>query len=797
MFDRRHFLSAAGGVTVAAGAPLRPSRAQAGHREPGDAGVRIDRRALVSRHNVVRTSANQKWPLQVGNGSFAFNVDVTGLQTFTPFNTMANWAWYSAPLPPGQKPSDFQGQVWDTHGRPVRYWIPNDTQTALSDWMRMYPQLISLGRIGLRPVTRDGRDATSGDLTDCRQELDLWTGTLDSRFKVDGEPVRVRTCCHPDVDAVAVTVESPLIAAGRLSVFVDLPFVDTLTKAAVFVGDWDHPDAHETSLVRRAGRRADITHTLGGLHDTTYHVGLRWSAGAELTAPARAPLTITSARYGAGSSWADVTDRLRAKVADDSLFATVDADLVGTDTGADDVLAVAYRYGDEARRERVATGARLRIGRLAEKHRYTLTGGEHGRVEFVCVFSPETARSLPRPDAVFAAGARHWPRFWRSGGAVDLSGSTDPRWFELERRIVLSQYLEAVNDAGSFPTQESGLVLRTWWGKALMEMYWWHAAHWALWNRWDILDRSVTIFQRMLPSSRRRAAAQGYKGAKWPKMIGPDLRQSPGETNVLLIWQQPHPMFLAELDYRAHPTRETLEKWREVLFATADFLASYAFWDEPTKRYILGPPLQVMSENVDPKVAMNPAFELSYWRFGLRIAQTWRERLGLTRDPDWDKVLHGLAELPVQDGVYVLYEGVPDMWTKYNFDHPGPAVVYGWLPGDGVDMNTFLRTAHKVFAEWRVDKFSWDFPMLAMTAARIGEPERALHWLLYPGGADNIDDAGYGDTHGYPYFPDNSGLLYAVAFMCAGWDGAPDRHAPGFPDDGTWTVRWENLSPAL
>lgn len=124
-------------------------------------------------------------------------------------------------------------------------------------------------------------------------------------------------------------------------------------------------------------------------------------------------------------------------------------------------------------------------------------------------------------------------------------------------------------------------------------------------------------------------------------------------------------------------------------------------------------------------------------------------------------------------------------------------VVYGWLPGDGVDKDTFLRTAHKVFAEWQVDRWSWDFPMIAMTAARIGEPEQALHWLLYPGGANNIDDAGYGDTHGYPYLPDNGGLLYAIAFMCAGWDGAPDRHAPGFPDDGTWTVRWENLSPAL
>jgi len=36
-----------------------------------------------------------------------------------------------------------------------------------------------------------------------------------------------------------------------------------------------------------------------------------------------------------------------------------------------------------------------------------------------------------------------------------------------------------------------------------------------------------------------------------------------------------------------------------------------------------------------------------------------------------------------------------------------------------------------------------------------------------------------------------------VAMMAAGWDGAPDKNAPGFPDDGSWTVRLEGLKPAL
>jgi hypothetical protein len=47
-----------------------------------------------------------------------------------------------------------------------------------------------------------------------------------------------------------------------------------------------------------------------------------------------------------------------------------------------------------------------------------------------------------------------------------------------------------------------------------------------------------------------------------------------------------------------------------------------------------------------------------------------------------------------------------------------------------------------------------------------------------------------------PYLPGNGGLLYAVAMMAADWDHAPDRPAPGFPNDGNWTVKWEGLKKA-
>ena len=354
------------------------------------------------------------------------------------------------------------------------------------------------------------------------------------------------------------------------------------------------------------------------------------------------------------------------------------------------------------------------------------------------------------------------------------------------------------NEAGSLPPQESGLVNNGWSGKFHMEMYLWHGAHWAVWDRWPLLDRSTGIYRHFLPSSRARAQEQGFAGARWPKMTSPAGRESPNIINPFLLWQQPHPMFFAELDYRAHPTPETLEKWREVLFETADFMVSFAFREDASGRYVLGPPICLVSENSDIRVTQNPTFELSQWRFGLRVAQLWRARLGLERDPEWDEVLYGLAPLPVQEGVYVTYEGISDMWTRFNFEHPGLIGAYGLLPGDGVDLPTMQKTADKVFAGWQFDRtWGWDFPMLAMCAARLGNPAQALDFLLYAGPRFEFDDAGLATGGPFPYFPSNGALLYAVALMAAGWDGAPQRHAPGFPDDGSWTVRAEGLHRAL
>lgn len=252
--------------------------------------------------------------------------------------------------------------------------------------------------------------------------------------------------------------------------------------------------------------------------------------------------------------------------------------------------------------------------------------------------------------------------------------------------------------------------------------------------------------------------------------------------------------------HRARKDRSTLESFQEVVFATADFMAAYANWDEGTRRYGLGPPLQGAQEVFPKDRTFNVTFELAYWRWGLETAQHWRERLGLPREESWDRVLRGLANPVVADGKYLFAESAPDSYTdeRWRRDHPSVVGALGVLPGRGIDPETMRRSLDWIWAHWNwPDTWGWDYPMVAMCAARLGDPAKAIDALLMDPPKNHYRLNGH--NHQRPgltiYLPGNGGLLAAVAMMAAGWDGAPPGIAPGFPRDGGWTVRSEGLRP--
>jgi hypothetical protein len=666
--------------------------------------------------------------LSVGNGHFAFTVDVTGLQSFPeyydkgiPLGTQSDWGWHSFP---DTSHYTFEESLkeYAFHGRKVKYsvqWKTPERNRRAADWFRQNVHRLQLGNLGFELIKKDGTMATVQDIRDIHQVLALWKGEITSAFTLEGIPVYVSTLVHPRQDLIAVSVRSGLISQGRLRVRLRLPYPTGNWDDA---GDnWTHEDRHVSKMVWDDSTGVIIEHTLDS---TRYFVSMEWRGAASC--------------------------------------------------------------------------------QQKSPHYFSVTPRSKNAFTFTCRFT----RSYPlnhAPGYTFTkiANTTFWSYFWQTGGAVDFSGSTDPRAAELERRIVLSQYLTRIQDAGDCPPQETGLIYNSWYGKFHLEMHWWHEAQFALWGHPELLERSLDWYFHAEPGAKAIAARQGYKGIRWQKMTDPSGREAPSSVGAYLIWQQPHFIYLAELCYRAQKdpaaAKALSEKYAPLVFGTADFMASYARWDTNMRRYVLGPGLIPAQERFREDSTYNPCFELAYWRWALGMAQQWRSRLGLPPDAGWQRVIDGLSALPQKDGLYYPAESASDAYTnpRYRGDHPAVLATFGMLPATkGLDTAIIHATFDWVEKNWDwPSTWGWDYPLMAMTATRLGLPEKAIDVLLMPVKKNTYlpDGHNYQDNRLRVYLPGNGGLLAAIALMCAGYEGCPIPN-PGIPKDGKWKVKWEGLN---
>jgi len=417
-----------------------------------------------------------------------------------------------------------------------------------------------------------------------------------------------------------------------------------------------------------------------------------------------------------------------------------------------------------------------------------------------CEFLKDAPQASPELFASTQDAARqYWNRFWKEGAAVDFSQCTDQRAAELERRVVLSQYLMAIQCSGSMPPQETGLTYNSWFGKFHLEMHWWHAVHFALWNRPGLLEHSLDWYRSAEPVAREIAERQGFEGIRWMKMTDPSAKEAPSKVGSFLIWQQPHFIYMAELIYRNNPSVEIIDRYKDLVFETARFMADFATYDEKNNRYVLKGIIPAQ-ETLRASETVNPPFELSYWHFALNLAQTWRERTGLPRDEQWQKVIDQLSPLASLDGLYLAAETAPETYKDVRFtsDHMAVLGAVGIMPQSRLaEIPVMKNTLHWIWDNWNWDKtWGWDYPMTAMNAARLGEPEKAVGALLMNKRTNTylVNGHNFQDDRLRVYLPGNGGLLTAVAMMCAGWDGCTVKN-PGFPKDGKWKVRWEGLKP--
>lgn len=686
----------------------------------------IDRKSVVARHNVIVKSIDTLSSLTVGNGKFAYTVDVTGLQSFpeyyakgVPLGTQSEWGWHSFPNPENLKfsetlkPYDFNGKADRLYA--VQIDEPARNKNAVS-YFRANPARLQLGNVGLELLKKDGSIAQPQDLQDIHQELNLWTGEISSTFSLEGTAVKVLTIADAERDIISVHITSALLKQKRIKVRFRFPYP---SNQFTDVGtNYKNNSAHETTVSQS-------------------------SSGAVFSRK------LDEDRYCVKSSWTD--KGILTKTAD---------------------------------------------------HDFALLPAPKDNFQLTVSFSPaKVSGSLPGFTEVEKSSITGWNKFWLSGAAIDLAGSTDSRANELERRIVLSQYLTRVQCAGNFPPQETGLTYNSWYGKPHLEMYWWHAAHYALWGRTELLEKSLKWYFDVYDGAREIAERQGYEGVRWQKMTDHQGVESPSSVGSFLIWQQPHVIYLAELIYRNNPSKAVLEKYQKLIFGSADFMASFAHLDAKTQRYNLGKGIIPAQECYNPLETFNSPYELAYWKWALQVAQKWRARSGLKPDQHWQEVIDKLAPPAQKDGVYQAAESVEDSYSplsKFTIDHPAVLAALSTLPANGVvDTLVMQRTYDTIEKVWHWERtWGWDFPMIAMTATRLKKPENAIDALFKNIRTNTYLPNGHNfqDKRLTIYLPGNGGILAAIALMCAGSDDLKTAN-PGFPKDGKWKVKWEGLKP--
>ena len=686
----------------------------------------IDRLALVTRNNVVLDKIDTLGALSVGNGEFAFTVDASGLQSFPDYyengislGTQAQWAWHSIPNPDNYAMEDVAEYFESCNEKSVPYAVQHKEgrKREAANWLRSNPHRLHLGLVGLEITKEDGSLVSVEDLENINQQLDLWTGKIESTYEIEGVPVRVELFAHQEKDGIAAKITSPLIAKGRLKMNMKFPYGKECHVCPGY--DWENEEKHQSDIVFEKENQAVIHRVLD---NDEYFVDVDWE-----------------------------TKGVFANIKPHNFTLTPDI--------SEETLSFSLQF----------------TSRKSNDDSFTFNDTEQNSIN-------------------------EWEKFWLSGAAIDFSSCTDPRAQELERRVILSQYLTKIQCSGSMPPQETGLTMNSWYGKFHLEMHWWHATHFALWNRASLLENSMDWYYKVMEEARGTAKWQGYDGVRWQKMTGPNGIKSPSSVGEFLVWQQPHPIYFAELLYRDQPTKETLEKYKDLVFETAEFMASFAQYSEADQKYHLCHPLIPAQEIFKPQETDDPPFELTYWGYALRLALQWQERLGIPSNETWQKVLNNLAPLPIKDGLYLPTASTLDAYTNIEMkrDHPVVVGAYGILPlSSQIDSTIMGKTFDTILEEWQWETtWGWDYPMMAMAATRLGKPEAALEALFMDVQKNTylVNGHNYQDKRLRLYLPGNGGLLTAVAMMAAGWDDNTNP-APGFPKNGKWDIKYEGFKP--
>lgn len=697
----------------------------------------INRLDIIASFNPHLTDINPQSPLSVGNGRFCYTADITGMQTLyeeysaeTPLCIMAEWGWHT------KKADNEKGfyTLDDVRMTPYNYCkrtvtyprVKYEGNEAAYDWVRQNPHKFNLAKIGLyfhnEPIK-------AGSIYCINQTLDITTGILKSSFRLNvNSNNNVRTLNNIAAD----NINTNAIIDNLITVYTVCD--DNSDTVAFYI----------SSGLLQCGLSVNIAFPY---------------ASCDIT----------------GSDWNNTdghsnflnASHIHRQIDDTAYYVNFNINGTGTSQHTANNSTITSDSNVTINKCNNSAAATIKSNGI---HSYNITTTDdelNMSVNFnKSIYTPATYDTI-------AGNSRHfWHNYWTTGKFLNSDNK------ELMRRVILSQYLLVINDSGYIPPAETGLTCNSWYGKAHLEMHYWHMAWAPLWGHPELLTRSFDWYIDILDEAKKNASRNGYKGARWTKMVSYTGSDCPSKIAPLLVWQQPHIINMLQIvidnntsddfDVKAY-----MSKYWILVKETAVFIADYLVYDPMSDIYNIEAPVIPVQERHLPENTRNPIFELAYFRYGLLIAAKWAYELGFTDEASqWHNIAMHIAPLPINDDVYIAHSNCPDTFTNKAIDHPLMLQIYGMLDGYGaediVDKDIYRNTLMKVIDVWDYSTlWGWDFAVIAMAAHKLGLDDIALEQLLINSPKNDYVESGNNRQNSRKdlplYLPGNGSLLLAAA----------------------------------
>lgn len=315
-------------------------------------------------------------------------------------------------------------------------------------------------------------------------------------------------------------------------------------------------------------------------------------------------------------------------------------------------------------------------------------------------------------------GSKLLDDFWKKDNGIIIDNEL------LVERMILSKYLLKLNSTGIYPPSEAGLTYNNWNSKFHLEMHLIHSL-WLIYdNHLDLLLKSFDYYLSIYETSKLRAQENDYKGIRFPKMTSPDGLDSPSNIGPLLVWQEPHIVFMLQEIYRIYKREDLLFKYESLIKGVIDFIISYLTINENSIEML--EPLLECCESIEVKKCHNPMFEVEYFRHVLSNQKEIDLILYGKERYNYDFYVNNLIRPKISNNIYLKTHDMLNEMDMYP-DHPTETFSYSFFKSRIINKDVMKSTLDYVINNLDLSSYwGWDFPLMGMTAINLGYIELGI-----------------------------------------------------------------------